>query len=66
MLEVQKKVLEGVSFSKELFKKELIKSHAWLNHKELEDLQTWVIKNYRSIHPEIINEVFNNEYLAAV
>lgn len=66
MLEVQKKVLDGVSFSKDLFKKELLKSYLWLNQKELEELKEWVMNNFIKIHPEIIGEVFDEGLLKAV
>lgn len=61
MLEVQKKVLDGVSFSKDLFKKELIKSYAWLNQEELEEFKAWVLNEFINIHPEIIAEVFDQD-----
>ena len=62
MFEVQKKVLKGVCNDQQLFKKELIKSHAWLNSRELKELKAWVIKEFYHLYPEIINEVFQSEY----
>ena len=66
MLEAQKKVLSGVSNSKELFRKELIKSHAWLNAEELDNLKSWAITHFYTSHSEIIDEVFLKKYNKAV
>jgi hypothetical protein len=57
MLEIQKKVLNGVSNDKGLFRKELIKAHAWLNALELKELKKWVVDKFYHIHKDIINEV---------
>ncbi len=57
MLELQKKVLEGISFSKELFKKELKKSVVWLSNEELANLKKWVKANFGSTHADVIVEV---------
>lgn len=57
MLELQKKVLVGVAFSKELFKKELKKSVVWLSTAELGDLKKWLKVNYWRTHSEVIADV---------
>jgi len=57
MLEIQKKVLAGVSSDKGLFRKELIKSYKWLNAIELKELKKWVMDKFYHIHKDIINEV---------
>ncbi len=62
MFEIQKKVLKGVSNDQEFFKKELIKSHAWLNSMELKQLKEWVMKEFYHLYPDTINEVFQSEY----
>ena len=57
MLEIQKKVLAGVSNDKGLFRKELIKSHKWLDVLELKELKKWVVEKFYDMHKDIINEV---------
>ena len=61
MLELQKKVLNGVSNDKGLFKKELIKSLAWLNSFELKELKKWLMAKFYDVHRDIINEVLPPE-----
>jgi len=61
MLEIQKKVLAGVSNDKNLFKKELIKSHSWLNAFELKELKKWLIDNFYHKYKDVINEVLRIE-----
>jgi len=58
MLELQKFVLQQVSDSSALFKKELRKSYLWLNKDEFEKLKEWVNRVYGSKYPNIIDEVF--------
>lgn len=57
MLEHQKSVLKGVSNDKYLFKKELIKSMAWLNLQDQIELRKWVKDNFLNLHPEIVKDV---------
>lgn len=57
MLEHQKIVLNGVSEDKSLFKKELLKSLAWLNADEQEQLGHWVRENFKDTHKDIINDL---------
>ena len=65
MLEHQKIVLKGVSNDKRLFKKELIKSLAWLNAHELTQLRLWLRENFYKQHSDIIREVLYPEYQVA-
>jgi len=58
MIEHQKRVLQGVSHNRELFKKELIKSINWLPPYEQFLLKKWVQENY-SQHIEIVNAVID-------
>ncbi|MFW5700805.1 MAG: hypothetical protein ACOCWM_03860 [Cyclobacteriaceae bacterium] len=58
MLEHQKIVLRNVADNMELFKKELIKSLAWLNAHEITQLRRWLKENYRTTHKGILDEVF--------
>lgn len=62
MLELQKKVLDGISYSKQLFKKELNKSIKWLTVDELEKLKKWVKANFWQTHSDVIVEVFYSKY----
>lgn len=59
MLELQKKVLAGISFSKELFKKELKKSVVWLSMEDLANLKKWVKANFGQTHGDVIFEVLH-------
>jgi hypothetical protein len=62
MLEHQKIVLNGVKNNKKLFRKELIKSLAWLNNNEQTQLRKWVKENFICLHAEIIMDVFHHNY----
>ena len=62
MFELQKKVLKGICSKKEYFKKELIKSHAWLNAYELEQLKKRVKSEFYDMHADVIDEVFQKEF----
>ena len=65
MLDYCKTVLKGVHENKYLFRKELIKSLAWINPQNREQLQNWVRQNYFSEHADIIEEVLNKKYTIA-
>ena len=58
MLEFSKKILNKVSFDKNLFKKELKKSLRWLNKKEISLLKIWALGTF-SQYKSIIGEVFD-------
>ena len=58
MLEYTKLILRKVSFSKELFGKELKKSIKWLKKEEILVLQTWCILTFGDIYGDIIQESF--------
>lgn len=60
MIEYAKVILPKVSFSRELFKKELIKCVKWVeNPEDLNDLREWCEENFGEMYPEILNEVFS-------
>lgn len=63
MLDHQKIILEQLSYDKELFRKEIIKSFKWLKSYEIIMLRKWLKDNYSETHADIIHEVF--EYIAA-
>ena len=58
MLEFSKKILSKVSFDKNLFKKELLKSINWLSKKETLTLKIWTLTTF-SQYKNIILEVFD-------
>ena len=49
MLEYQKLILKKVSFSKQLFVKELEKSKKWLSNNEFKDLIRWMNKTFNPL-----------------
>jgi len=60
MNEYAKVILPKVSFSKDLFRKELLKCVNWVEQPdELDDLEKWCYENFRDMYPEILNEVFS-------
>jgi len=59
MLEHQKKVIEGVSFNKELFEKEIRKSLKWITMSEQAELEIWLNSKFHLKHREVIEQIFN-------
>ncbi len=57
MLEHQKMVLKNVANNDDLFRKELLKSLAWLNSHDLTKLRIWLRENYWSTHKDIIRDI---------
>jgi|GEM_PF-2037786 len=60
MIAHQKHVVQKVSENRELFKKELYKSLAWLKEEDLDKLVTWLKENYWETHSSEISAVFSN------
>lgn len=58
MLEYCKLILSKVSFSKELFEKELNKAINGLVADEVQELQKWCYTNYRNRYQSIIQKHF--------
>ncbi len=58
MLEYSKTILQKVSFNRELFKKELIKSVRWLHKEEIILLQIWCLATFNDTYSDILNDVF--------
>ena len=58
MLEYTKLILRKVSFSKELFGKELKKSTKWLKKEEILVLQAWCVLTFGDIYGDVIQETF--------
>jgi ACT domain-containing protein len=55
MLDYQKKILKKVSFSKELFSKELKKSVKWLSKTDFTKLIDWAKRNFSYKYSDIIS-----------
>jgi hypothetical protein len=58
MLEYTKTILQKVSFSPVLFKKELKKSFKWLSKKEIHALKAWCVRTFGDIYLDIIRDSF--------
>jgi hypothetical protein len=63
MLEHQKILLTQLSYDKELFRKEIVKSFKWLKSYEIIKLHSWLKSEYGNTHADVIRQVF--EYIAA-
>jgi hypothetical protein len=59
MIEYAKTILPKITFSRELFRKELFKCIGWVDKKELSELQNWCMDNFGEIYPDILEEAFN-------
>jgi len=59
MLTYTETILQKVSFSKELFKKELAKSLRFLKKEEVTILKAWCILNFGALYLDIILETLN-------
>jgi hypothetical protein len=60
MLEYAKVILPKISFSKDLFRKELEKCVNWVEEPgELDELIKWCTAKFGKLYPEILNEVFS-------
>lgn len=60
MLEYTKTILQKVSFNRELFRKELLKSKRWLRREELILLQAWCLVTFNEQYSDVLREVFIN------
>ena len=58
MLEFCKGILLKVSFSKKLFKKELVKAVRWLNKGERVLLRAWCLATFGHLYGDIIMKTF--------
>ncbi|WP_372773958.1 hypothetical protein [Mangrovibacterium sp.] len=60
MNEYAKVILPKVSFSRDLFRKELSKCVNWVeDSKELNELIKWCYENFGEMYPDLLNEVFS-------
>lgn len=58
MLEYAKVILPKVSFSKELFSKELAKCINWVEPDQLQNLRDWCFENFKEMYPDVLAEAF--------
>ena len=58
MLEYAKVILPKVSFSKDLFKKELNKCIGWLEEDQIHELFIWCNENFKEMYPDVLLQAF--------
>jgi hypothetical protein len=59
MLEYAKIILPKVSFSPDLFRKELAKCINWVGESDIMKLKEWCFENFSDSHPDILVSAFN-------
>jgi hypothetical protein len=57
-MEYARVILPKVSFSRELFRKELAKCISWVGDSELNSLKEWCFENFKETYPDILTEAF--------
>lgn len=58
MLEYAKVILPKVSFSKDLFNKELNKCISWLEGDQVQELFVWCNENFKEMYPDVLSKAF--------
>jgi len=58
MLEYAKVILPKVSFSRELFRKELNKCINWVETDQVKELCTWCYLKFQNLYPDVLAEAF--------
>jgi hypothetical protein len=58
MLEYAKVILPIMSFSKDLFKKELNKCINWVEEDQIRELFSWCNDNFKEIYPDVLAIAF--------
>jgi hypothetical protein len=58
MLEYAKVILPKVSFSRELFNKELNKCINWLEEDQVRELFVWCNENFKEMYPDVLSKAF--------
>lgn len=61
MMEYAKTILPKVSFSRFLFRKELLKCIGWMKPAERHELKQWCILTFSQQFPDILNEAFSGQ-----
>lgn len=64
MFEYAKVILPKVSFSRELFQKELTKCINWVGVSEFDNFKNWCYENFKEMYPDILTEAFTLEVVA--
>ena len=59
MLEYAKVILPKVSFSKDLFRKELIKCIGWVEEDQRAELYDWCLENFNTTYPDVLSKAFS-------
>ena len=59
MLEYAKVILPKVSFSRDLFRKELTKCINWVSEAEISSLKSWCYENFLDMYPDILTKAFS-------
>jgi hypothetical protein len=60
MFEYAKLILPKVSFSRELFQKELIKCINWIDPQQLNEFRMWCDANFKEMYPDILEKELAN------
>jgi hypothetical protein len=60
MLEYAKVILPKVSFSRELFRKELNKCINWVEPNQVQDLCIWCYQKFQKLYPDVLAEAFTD------
>ena len=58
MLEYAKVILPKVSFSRDLFRKELMKCINWVGESDIKHLKDWCYENFMEMYPDILTKAF--------
>ena len=58
MLEYAKVILPKVSFSRDLFNKELNKCIGWLEGDQVRELFVWCNQNFKEMYPDVLSKAF--------
>lgn len=61
MLEYAKIILPKVTFSRFLFKKELLKCIRWMTPGEMKELKRWCFNMFSHQYPDILQEAFAHQ-----
>ncbi len=61
MLEYAKVILPKVSFSRELFRKELAKCINWVGDSDIDHLKDWCFENFMDLYPDILAQAFSQK-----
>jgi len=60
-MEYARVILPKVSFSRDLFRKELTKCIDWVGESELNDLKIWCFENFMEMYPDILTKAFEKK-----